>query len=92
MAASSRAETIIRVRVPASARDLIDHAALVAGETRSAFLLESARRRAVDVLLGQNVLHLDPAASTAFAQALADPRLPTEALRKLLGAKVRWSD
>jgi uncharacterized protein (DUF1778 family) len=53
-------------------------------------VLESARQRAIDVLLDQRVFHLDQAASEAFAQALEKPPAPVEALRTLMASKAPW--
>jgi len=53
-------------------------------------VLESARLRAVDVLLDQRVFHLDADASEAFAQMLDSPPEPVAALRKLMASKSPW--
>ena len=85
-----RADTTITMRLPAQTRELIDRAAATVDKTRTEFVLESARQRAVDVLLDQRVFHLDEAASEAFAQALDEPPAPVEALRALMKRKAPW--
>ena len=64
-----KADTTITMRLSVQTRDLIDRAAATVDKTRTEFVLESARLRAMDVLLDQRVFHLDEAASEAFANA-----------------------
>jgi len=54
-----RADTSITMRLPVQTRELIDRAAASVDKTRTEFVIESARQRAVDVLLDQRVFHLD---------------------------------
>jgi uncharacterized protein (DUF1778 family) len=85
-----KADTSITMRLPVQTRELIDRAAATVGKSRTEFVLESARKRALDVLLDQRVFHLDEAASEAFAQALDSPPVPVEALRALMKSKAPW--
>jgi uncharacterized protein (DUF1778 family) len=85
-----RADTTITMRVSAQTRALIDEAATRVDKTRTEFMLESARERALDILLDQRVFHLDEAASEAFAEALDRPPTPLEALRALVKSKAPW--
>lgn len=85
-----KADTTITMRLPVQTRDLIDEAAATVDKTRTEFVLESARQRAVDVLLDQRVFHLDTVASEAFAKILDQPPAPLEALRKLVKSKAPW--
>lgn len=86
----AKADTTVTMRLPAQTRELIDRAAAAVDQSRTEFVLESARARAVDVLLDQRVFHLDAAASHAFAEALDQPPAPLEALRKLVKSKAPW--
>jgi uncharacterized protein (DUF1778 family) len=85
-----KADSTISMRLSAQARELIDRAAAIVDKSRSEFVLESARQRAVDVLLDQRVFHLDEAASDAFARALEKPPAPAKALRLLMNSKPPW--
>jgi uncharacterized protein (DUF1778 family) len=85
-----KADTTITMRLPVQTRQLIDQAAAIVDKNRTEFVLESARQRAVDVLLDQRVFHLDEGASDAFAQALENPPAPVNALRSLLKSKAPW--
>lgn len=85
-----KADTTITMRLPAQTRELIDRAAATVDKSRTEFVLESARQRAVDVLLDQRVFHLDEAESEAFAQVLDNPPAPVDALRKLFKSKAPW--
>jgi uncharacterized protein (DUF1778 family) len=86
----TRREVTINVRATLTARDLIDQAAKVVGTNRSAFILDSARLRAEDVLLDQRLFVLDDEAFKAFTRILDRPAKPTKALKKLLAAKAPW--
>ena len=85
-----KADTTITMRLPAQTRELIDRAAATIDKTRTEFVLESARLRAMDVLLDQRVFQLDEAASESIANALDNPPAPVEALRKLFTSKAPW--
>lgn len=85
-----RADTSITMRLPVQTRELIDRAAATIDKSRTEFVLESARQRAVDVLLDQRVFHLDAEASEAFADILENPPAPVDALRKLMASKSPW--
>ena len=85
-----RADATITMRVPTRTRDLIDSAAASQGKSRTEFMVESARQHAIDVLLDQRFFTLDAEQSEAFAEALARPPRPTEALRKLMRTPAPW--
>ena len=83
-------DTKIQMRVPQQTRELIDSAAAVTGRSRTEFVLESARQKAVDVLLDQRVFDLDPEQSLAVAMLLSNPPAPVEALKRLMTRKAPW--
>jgi len=56
----------------------------------SAFVVESARELAVDVLLNQTVFNLSADQAEAFAKALENPPAPTEKLKALMQSKAPW--
>jgi len=80
----------INVRASQAIRDLIDRAAGLVGQNRSEFILDSARRRAEDVLLDQRLFVLDDERYNAFLNVLDQPPKPTKELRKLLSTKAPW--
>ena len=86
----AKADATITMRIPAQTRDLIDTAAAATGKSRTEFVLESARLHAVDILLDQRVFNLDVNQSEAFANSLANPPKPIEALRKLMATPSPW--
>ena len=87
---TERKDTTINVRLPARTRDLIDSAASVSGKTRTEFILESARRSAEEVLLGQAVFGLGATDYAGFLAALDKPNPPNDRLKSLLAAKAPW--
>ena len=80
----------INLRIETSPRQLIDDAAAVLGKTRTEFMVESARRQAVDVLLDQRLFVLDSGRYDAFLQALDNPPAPGPKLRSLLRRTPAW--
>ena len=80
----------IRLRIEPCVRQLIDDAAAVAGKTRTAFMIDSARQQAMDVLLDQRLRILADESFDAFISALDHPPAPGERLKALLGRKAVW--
>lgn len=80
----------ISLRIGTETRNLIDEAAAVLGKTRTEFMLDSARRDAVDVLLDQRLFALDPERHDAFLKALDAPPAPGPKLRALLARTPAW--
>jgi uncharacterized protein (DUF1778 family) len=91
-ARSSTADTkgSINLRIEANTRQLIDDAAAVLGKTRTEFMVESARRKAIDVLLDQRLFVLDSERYDAFIHALDNPPAPGPKLRALLRRMPAW--
>jgi len=80
----------INLRIEANTRKLIDDAAAALGKTRTEFMIDSARRLAIDVLLDQRLFLLDPDRYDAFMQALDNPPAPGPKLRALLRRTPAW--
>jgi uncharacterized protein (DUF1778 family) len=80
----------INLRVETQTRQLIDDAATVLGKTRTEFMVEAARRQAIDVLLDQRLFVLDPEGYDAFLHALDNPIAPGPKLRALLRRSPAW--
>ncbi|HST37384.1 MAG TPA: DUF1778 domain-containing protein [Allosphingosinicella sp.] len=80
----------INLRIEPRTRRLIDDAAALLGKTRTEFMIETARRQAIDVLLDQRLFALDPARFDAFAEALDKPPPPGPKLRALLRREPAW--
>lgn len=80
----------INLRVEADTRRLIDDAAAALGKTRTDFMVESARRRAIDVLLDRRLFALDPDRFDEFVRTLDDPPEPGPKLRSLLRRRPAW--
>jgi len=80
----------INLRVETHTRRLIDDAAAILGKTRTEFMVESARRQAIDVLLDQRLFLLDADRYDAFMNALDNPSAPGPKLRSLLRRVPAW--
>lgn len=80
----------LNLRIPASARNLIDRAAESSGKTRTDFILEAARRAAEDVLLDRALLAVTPQAYAKFLARLDAAPKPNKRLRRTMQAAVPW--
>jgi uncharacterized protein (DUF1778 family) len=80
----------INLRIETQTRQLIDDAAAILGKTRTEFMIESARRQAIDVLLDQRLFILDADRYDAFMDALDNPPAPGPKLRSLLRRIPAW--
>lgn len=95
LAVAARASTAdpkgsINLRIEAGTRQLIDDAAALLGKTRTEFMIESARREAIDVLLDQRLFVLEPERYDAFLQALDTPPAPGPKLKALMRRTPAW--
>jgi uncharacterized protein (DUF1778 family) len=80
----------INLRIETHTRQLIDDAAAILGKTRTEFMIESARRQAIDVLLDQRLFVLGSERYDAFMHALDSPPAPGPKLRSLLRRVPAW--
>jgi uncharacterized protein (DUF1778 family) len=81
---------VINLRADAATRSLIDRAASVAGQTRTEFMLSSARERAIDILLNQRLFVLNEANWAAFVEGLDNPPPANAKLKALLARVPIW--
>ena len=81
----------INLRIEGRTRRLIDDAAAALGKTRTEFMIESARRHAVDVLVDRRLFLLDPEQYDAFVHALDNPPAPGPKLRALMRRQPAWA-
>ncbi|MFZ0208224.1 MAG: DUF1778 domain-containing protein [Roseiarcus sp.] len=80
----------INLRIETHTRQLIDDAAAILGKTRTEFMIESARRQAIDVLLDQRLFVLNSERYDTFMHALDNPPAPGPKLRSLLRRVPAW--
>lgn len=80
----------INLRIEANTRQLNDDAAAILGKTRTEFMVESARRQAIDVLLDQRLFALESDRFDAFVHALDNPPAPGPKLKSLLRRVPAW--
>jgi uncharacterized protein (DUF1778 family) len=74
----------LNIRIKPADRGLIDRAAELTGKTKTEFVLDAARRAAVDVLLDQTLFLAGAEAFEAFQARLDEPPRPNERLRRSL--------
>ena len=80
----------LNIRIKADERGLIDRAAELAGKTRTDFVLEAARRAAVEMLTERTLFTVDAETFTRFAEALDAPPRPNATLRQTMQALPPW--
>jgi uncharacterized protein (DUF1778 family) len=90
MARSSVKAEPMSLRIDEETRALIDRAADVIGQTRTDFMLASARDRATQVLLNQTFFALPREDWHAFVNALDNPPPPNAKLKALLRRMMPW--
>jgi uncharacterized protein (DUF1778 family) len=83
-------DVVLNLRATAGVRDLIDRAAASLGQSRSEFMLESARARAEHVLLDRKLFVLDDEQYASFQALLDSSPKPSKTLRTLLSRKALW--
>ena len=81
----------LNLRIPAAERNLIDRAASSTGKTRTAFILEAARRAAEDALLDRALVSVGAEAYAEFLKRLDAPAQPNERLLRTMRASPPWS-
>jgi uncharacterized protein (DUF1778 family) len=86
----AEAKGSINLRIESNTRQLIDEAATLLGKTRTEFMIDSARREAIDVLLDQRLFSLESERYDAFVQALDNPPAPGPKLKSLLRRVPAW--
>jgi uncharacterized protein (DUF1778 family) len=80
----------ISMRMNDDDRSLIDHAAVLAGKSRSEFMLDAARRAASETILDRTLFRMKPIDFTRFTELLDAPPQPSAKLRRLLQTKAPW--
>jgi uncharacterized protein (DUF1778 family) len=85
-------ETNLSMRISAATLDMISTAAASEGKTRTEFVLESARRRAMEVLLDQRLFVLDDKQYAALLNVLDNPPKPNAWLRRLMTSPAPWEE
>jgi uncharacterized protein (DUF1778 family) len=82
----------INLRVPTETRALIDSAAAALGKSRTEFVLDTARREAIEVLLDQRLFVLSDEEFARFSHVLDNPPPPSPELRKLFATRAPWEE
>src|SRR6266704_1091405 len=81
---AERRDSTIHIRAPRQTKELIESAASVVGKSRSEFILDSARKHAIDVLLDQRLFLLASDQYDAFIAALDNPPPAGSKLKALM--------
>jgi uncharacterized protein (DUF1778 family) len=86
-------DKMVSMRVPQAEWDMIDRAATATGKSRTAFVLDAARRQAEDVLKERTAFTFTADEWTGLTKALDAPVRASERKRvaRLLGDKPMWA-
>ena len=85
-------EPPLSMRVDSATKSLIDRAADVLGQSRTEFVLSSARERATEVLLNRSLFILGDNDWNAFTAALDEAPPANAKLRAMLSRKAPWDE
>lgn len=88
-AALPRRETL-NLRIKPEERGLIDRAAALTGKTRTDFVLEAARRSAVEALTERTLFAVDAETYAKFVAALDAPPQPNKKLINTMRKPAPW--
>ena len=80
----------INLRVDTRSRQMTDDAGRGLSKTRTEYMVETARRQAIDVLLDRRLIELEAANFDSFAAALDTPPAPGPKLQALMSRKPAW--
>ena len=86
----ARRGSTINLRVETETRDLLDTAASILGKSRTEFMIETARRHAMNVLIDQRLFLLTAEQHDAFTHALDNPRPAGARLKALMKRSPPW--
>ena len=80
----------LNIRIKADERGLIDRAAELTGKTRTDFVLDAARRAAVEALTDRSLFVVDAETYARFVAALDAPPVANEKLRRTMQTPAPW--
>jgi uncharacterized protein (DUF1778 family) len=80
----------LNIRIKPSERGLIDRAAELLGKTRTDFVLEAARRAAVETLTDRALFVVDGDSFAQFKAALDAPPAPNKQLVRTMQSPAPW--
>lgn len=86
----ARHDATLQMRMSQQTKALIESAAALSDKTVSAFVTDSARQSAIDVVLDRTVFALSPEQTEAFARMLDAPPTPSAKLRELMRGESPW--
>lgn len=80
----------INLRAPSIKKELIDHAADVAGKSRTDFMLDASCEKAQELLADQTNFRLNEDQLIAFNRLLEAPLANPDAIARLLAKRSPW--
>lgn len=87
---SSAKTPMLSFRMDLETRELVDHAARLAGHNRTEFMIAVLREKAIEVILNQRLFVLNDSDWSAFAAELDEPPVSNGKLKALLARVPVW--
>ena len=91
-AARAAKRTSLNIRIKAEERGIIDRAARANGQNRTDFILDAARKAAMDALLDRTMIVVDPKAYNKFLKRLDARPKPNARLKRSMRARQPWDE
>ncbi len=88
----ARRDDTIQIRISAQTKAVLNRAAALRGQRLSAFILDSARRQAEEIILDQRAFFLPPEAHDEFLARLDKPAEPAAEVCARLRRKPAWEN
>ncbi len=89
-AAKTSKTPMLSFRMDLETRELVDHAASLAGQNRTDFMVTVLREKAIEVILDRRLFLLNDTDWTEFTKRLDEPPAPNAKLKALLSRKPVW--
>ena len=89
---TNQKESAINLRIDTKSLDLIDQAAKSLGKSRSAYMIDLARRAAEEEMLNQTNFFLNDEVWQAFNKILDEEPKENKKLKKLFSKKSPWKN
>jgi len=89
-AKASSKTPMLSFRMDAETRELVDHAASLAGQNRTDFMVTVLREKAIEVILDRRLFLLNDTDWNAFTKHLDEPPASNAKLKALLSRKPVW--
>ncbi len=86
----TRKDNVLNLRIDSVAKEMIDYAADISGQSRSSFMISAAKQKAEEILLSQTQFALDEESWKRFNAALDGDLQPNVKLDNFFAKTPEW--